>query len=45
MYDEAGGWEILDTVKLATTISKLKSLGTKNIVLKWPFTSVYSQSS
>jgi peptidoglycan/LPS O-acetylase OafA/YrhL len=33
MYDGTEGWENLDTDKLIATISKLKSLGIKNIVL------------
>lgn len=33
MYDGTDGWENLDTDKLVATISKLKSLGIKNIVL------------
>lgn len=33
MYDGTDGWEKLDTDKLVATISKLKSLGIKNIIL------------
>jgi hypothetical protein len=33
MYDGTGGWENLDIDKLVSTISKLKLLGIKNIVL------------